>query len=110
MDINQSVVPMIHPERLQIHCQKIAYQIMNPSGNADNEYNFHTSKRSKLLKKVKLKCVKKKKQAHFRNGGSKNYFSGPDMVQTVVQMSPRRTTNRRSYNAKNNGRKLRGIC
>ena len=110
MDINQSIVPMIHPERVQIHCQKIAYQLINPNGKAENEYDFHNSKKAKLLRKVKLKCVKKKKQAYLRNIDPKKYSSGPNMVKPLGQMSTRRTTNRRSYNSRNNGRKLRGIC
>ena len=110
MDTNQSIVPMIHPERVQIHCQKIAYQLMNPSGKAENEYDFHNSKRAKLLRKVKLKCVKKKKLSYLRSKDPKKYFSGPNMVQAVGEMSPRRISNRRSYNSRNNGRKWRGTC
>ena len=110
MGINQSIVSMIHPGREPIHCQRIAFQLMNTNGKTENEFDFHNSKRAKLLRKVKLKCVKKKKQAYLRNSSTKKHFSGFNMVRSFGQMSPKRTTNRRNSNSRTYGRKSRGIC
>ena len=110
MAFNGSVIPIVHPDRVKMHCQKIGYQLLNPSSNDRNPIQFSKTIRAKMLRKVKLKCVKKKKQAYFRNLSPKKYINEINKLRYASQIPSGNMANRRSYNSNYHGRKLKGIC
>ena len=101
-------MPINYSDRLQIHCQKIGYQLMNLSGQHRTDINFSKHKNLKFLKKVKLKCLKKSKRPYYRHHGAQKDFTRSIMHRAVNQLSAVKLSNRRSY-ISSSGRKLKGI-
>ena len=105
---NQPIMQINYSDRLQIHCQKIGYQLMNLGGQHRTDINFSKHKNLKFLKKVKLKCTKKSKRPYYRHHGAQKDFTRSIMHRAVNQLSAGKLSNRRSY-ISSSARKLKGI-